>query len=245
MHLLRVSPRNPRAWKAASDAIATFLTEGVFHFTEKGVWLQAIDPSMVVYVKLEAPREVFSEYELKHPEVRVPISIAEYQKVLSRLSAGDRLTLSFSSTNLYILMEGRGIRKEFVIPAIDLKEEGRPVTFPSSVAYVELPASYMKEALKNASVISREVSLKVQEGKFFVESREGSNVAMTEISPSPGVKIVFDRSVSSKYSIDYLQNILKAADASVTLEFSDDSPLKVSYSVEGIKLTFILAPLIL
>ncbi len=245
MHLLRVSPRSPRAWKAAGDAVATFLTEGVFHFTEKGVWLQAIDPSMVVYVKLEAPRDAFAEYELKHPEVRVPISISEYQKVLSRLSPGDRLTLSFSSTNLYILMEGRGIRKEFVIPAIDLREESRPVTFPSSVSYVELPASHLKDALKNASVVSREVTLRVQDGRFVVEAREGSNVSTTEISPSPGVKIASDRPTTSKYSIDYLQNILRSADSTVTLEFSDDSPLKVSYSIEGIRLTFILAPLIL
>jgi proliferating cell nuclear antigen len=245
MELLRVSPRNPRAWKSASDAVASFLADGTFHFTEKGVWLQSIDPSMVVFVKLEAPRDVFSEYVLNYPEVRVPISLSEYQRILSRLSPGDRLTLSFSSTNLYVVMEGQGIRKEFVIPAIDIREESRPVSLPSSLSYVELPASYIKEALKNASVVSREVTLRISDDKFVVESREGSNVSKTEIAASPYVKIVYDQPTSSKYSIDYLQNILKPADSTVILEFSNDSPLKVSYSLEGIRLTFILAPLML
>jgi len=38
---------------------------------------------------------------------------------------------------------------------------------------------------------------------------------------------------------------LKGAEDVVTLEFVTDGPLKISYSIEGAKLTFLLAPLIL
>ena len=245
MELLRVSPQSPRAWKAAIDAVASFLSEATFHFTERGVWLQALDPSMVVFVVMEAPRDVFREYVLKHPEVRVPVSMGEFQRILSRLSGGDRLIIRFSSTNLYVLMEGGGIRKEFVLPAINIEESNTVVTMPESLSYVKIPAQYLKEALKNASIVSNTVVFRVENDKFIVEAREGSNVSRTEISPSPGVKIVYDSPTVSRYSIAYLQNILKGSDGEVTLEMSTDGPLKVSYSVEGIRLTFILAPLIL
>ena len=245
MELLRVSPQNPRAWKSSIDAVASFLTEATFHFTEKGVWLQALDPSMVVFVVMEAPRDVFQEYVLKHPEVRVPVSMVEFQRILSRLSGEDRLTIRFSSTNLYVLMEGGGIKKEFVLPAINIEENNTVVTMPESLSYVRVPAQYLKEALKNASIVSNTVVFRVENGKFVVEAREGSNVSRTEISSGSEVNIVSDGPTVSRYSISYLQNILKGSDGGVTLEMSTDGPLKASYSVEGIKLTFVLAPLIL
>ena len=245
MELLRVSPRNPKAWKGVIDTLSSFLTEGVFHFTEKGVWLQSLDPSMVVFVSFEAPRSAFSEYVLHHPEVKVPISLSDYQKILSRLSPGDTLTMSFSSTNLYILMEGGGIRKEFVLPALDIRESPTTVTLPESLSMVKLPAQFLKEALKSASIVARHVTLRTVGDTFVVEAREGSNVSKTVIKVSPSVSIASDRESIATYSIEYLQNILKGAEGMITLEYSNDSPLRISYTNEGIRLVFVLAPLIL
>ncbi|NPA86885.1 MAG: hypothetical protein GXO00_02665 [Candidatus Diapherotrites archaeon] len=245
MELLRVSPRNPRAWKSVVDTLSTFLSEGVFHFTERGVWLQALDPSMIVYVSMEAPRSFFSEYELNHPEVRVPVSLVDFQKILGRLSPGDSLTLSFSSTNLYVIMEGSGIRKEFVLPALDVRESLTPVTLPEGLSLIELPVSYLRDALKNASIVARHVTLKTSPSGLLVEAREGTNVSRTLIAPSPAVKIASDRESVSTYSIEYLQNILKGAEDRVSLEYATDAPVRIKYSNEGIQVTFVLAPLIL
>ena len=245
MELLRVSPRNPRAWKSAVDTLASFLTEGVFHFTEKGAWLQALDPSMVVFVSFEAPRSFFIDYTLNHPEVKVPISLTDYQKILSRLSASDSLTMSFSSTNLYIVMEGGGIRKEFVLPALDIRESSTTVTMPESLSSVTLPANFLKEALRNASIVARHVTLRTVDDTFVVEAREGSNVSKTVIRVSPSVSVSSDRESVATYSIEYLQNILRGAEESITLEYASDSPLRISYTNEGIRLVFVLAPLIL
>ncbi len=245
MELLRVSPRNPRAWKEAVDALETFLSEGVFHFTESGVWLQALDPSRVVFISMEAPTSVFSTYALHHPEVRVPLSITDYQKVLSRLSPGDTLTMSFSSTNLYIVMEGSGVKKEFVLPAIDVKESITPINMPDSVSRVTIPASHLRDALRNASIVSSHVVFHAERETFSIEAREGSNVSRTIFSSSHDVSISSDAPSTATYTIAYLQNILKGAEGEVALEFANDSTLKVFYTIDGIRMTYVLAPLFL
>ncbi len=245
MELLRVSPRDPKAWKSAIDTLNSFLTEGTLHFTDKGVWLQALDPSQVVFVSMDAPKSFFSLYDLKHPEVKVPISLNDFQRILSRLGTGETLTLSFSSTNLYIYMEGPSVRKEFILPAINVSESTTTVTMPQSLSRVKVPAQYLKDALKNASIVSRHVIFKVSDDSFIVEARESSNVSRTVIGVSPAVSISSDKDSMATYSIDYLQNILKGAEDEVILEYSTDSPLKISYNLQGIRMTFILAPLIL
>ena len=245
MELLRVSPREPRAWKSAVETLNSFLTEAVLHFTERGVWLQALDPSQVVFVSMDAPRSFFAEYELKHPEVKVPISIPDFHRILSRLSAEDNLILSFSSTNLYIYMVSSRIRKEFVLPSISINETTPTITLPESLSYIKLPAQYLKDSLKNASIVSRHVIFRTSGDTFIVESRETGGMSRTVIERSPGVEIVSDRETVSTYSLEYLQNILRGAEGEVILEYATDSPLKITYSLGGIKMMFVLAPLIL
>lgn len=244
MELLRVSPRNPQDFKVAIDTVSSFLTEGVFEFKEEGLSFQAIDPSSIVFVSMEAPKEAFSIYELQHPEVRVPLSIKDLQKRLSRLSAGDSLLLSFSTTILSIIMEGN-LRREFFLPAIDVKETSGPVSMPGTLSLVKLPVSYFREALRDASIISKHVMLSLTEEGFIVEAREGSNVSKTIIHPDTNVSITVDAPSSSQYLIDYLLNIIRGAEGEITLEFSNNSPIRISYSIGDIHMTFILAPLIL
>jgi DNA polymerase III sliding clamp (beta) subunit (PCNA family) len=245
MELLRVSPKNPQHFKVAIDTISSFLSEGVFEFGEKGLSFQAIDPSSIVYVSMEAPREAFFIYELHHPEVRVPLSIRDLQKRLGRLSAGDSLLLAFSTTVLTIVMEGQGVKREFFLPAIDVKETSSPVSLPGTLSTVKLPVSYFREALKDASIISKHVMLTLSDEGFVVEAREGSNVSKTVIHPEPGISISVDATSSSQYLIDYLLNIIKGAESEILLEFSNNSPIRISYPIGDINMTFILAPLIL
>ena len=70
-------------------------------------------------------------------------------------------------------------------------------------------------------------------------------MSRTVIERSPGVEIVSDRETVSTYSLEYLQNILRGAEGEVILEYATDSPLKITYNLGGIKMMFVLAPLIL
>ena len=51
----------------------------------------------------------------------------------------------------------------------------------------------------------------------------------------------------SKYSLNFLMNIVKSADpeAKVALELKSDAPMKVSYSIGPAQIQYHLAPMIL
>lgn len=244
MEVLRVSPRSPRALKTAVDVLSHFLNEGVFNFTQKGVWLEAFDVTRIVYVSLDLPRGFFRLYELESPEVKVPLSIYDLDRALSLLSSDDVLTMTLSGTNFWVRMEGE-VTKEFALPVLDVNEPPGPVTYPSFTAKVSLPVSKLKQGLKGASIISRNILLRVEEGKFYIEAREGNSFSRSVVGRGADVKIEASTITYAHYSLDYLLPILKGADGLVNLEFVTDGPLKVSYSIEGGDITFLLAPLIL
>ncbi len=243
MEVLRVSPRSPRAWKTVFDAVSQFLTEAPLRFTADGMEISSIDVSRAVYVNIYMPKRLFSVYELEHPSVTLPISITEYHKILGRLSPEDELSMSFSSSFIKINMKNpQGVTKEFILPVIDVPEPTQNIDVNEFAARVEISSNQIKEALKTTSIVSRQVVLAVAEKELVLESREGSSVSKVVIK-HPSASIESSSPVRSSYSSDYLLNIVKYAEGPVVLEFSEDSPVRISYTVEGIKMTFLLAPL--
>ncbi len=249
MEILSVEPRDPRAWRQAIDAVSAFLTEGVFHFSEEGASLASIDPSQIVYVKFEAPRNVFSDYRLASPEVPVPVSLAEMSRILSRLGHVDRLRMSLEDVELRIRAESAGgrVRREFSLHLVDVQEGEFHVNVPERTVRVKLPARIIRDALKDAALFSNSVVLRVLPDKLIVEAKGSGGLSRTIVSPGRDVGIEAEEEAAARYSLPFLQNILKEAEpeTEVTLEFATDSPVLVTYSLGGITLSFFLAHMIL
>ncbi len=247
--VLDVLLEDPRPWKAAMDTVFSFLPEGTLFFSDSGVHLRAMDPSQVVLVELFAPKDVFSKYELGAPNVPVPLDFSEYTKILSRAGSDDRVRMKLEDVSLSVVIErvNGSFRREFYLPLRDVSDQATEVSIPNATSTVMIRARLLKDALRDSGLFATSAVFVARPDVFMVEAKSQQGITRVVAHPGDDVKISSDFESISRYSLPYVQNIVKAADSDtfITLAFGNDTPAKITYDVSGIRLTFFLAHMIL
>jgi proliferating cell nuclear antigen len=233
-------------FKRAVDAIATFISEGNFRFSDKGISLRAVDPSQIVLVDCFIDKESFLHYDLE--PTYVGVDVIELSKMLSRSLPDDRLLMNVDDNEITLTLEGEFSRK-FHLPLIDVSEAEKEISIPSQDfdAKVQINARLFKEALKDAHLFGSSVVLKVKNNEFKIEAK-GSQGELHTVSRQG--KLIHARSkveATSKYSLNFLANVIKEADndSTVLLEFKTDAPMKISYAIGRAKMQYYLAHMVI
>jgi hypothetical protein len=80
-----------------------------------------------------------------------------------------------------------------------------------------------------------------------IEARGSSGTLHTVARQAKGIAIKSKAGVTSKYSLNFLQNLVKDAepDQKVLLELKNDAPMRVSYKMGPAQIEFYLAHMIL
>ena len=240
---------DPRPWKAAMDTIYSFLPEGTLYFSGNGVHLRAMDPSQVVLVELFAPKDVFSKYELGAPSVPVALDFSEYTKILSRAGGDDRVRMSLEDVSLSVIIErvNGSFRREFYLPLMDISDRDADIPLPEASTTVTIRAKLLKDALRDSGLFATSAVFVARPDVFMIEAKSQQGITRVVARPGDDVKISSELESISRYSLPYVQNIVKAADPDsfITISFGNDTPARIEYHVSGIKLTFFLAHMIL
>ncbi|MCX6803029.1 MAG: hypothetical protein NTY48_00485 [Candidatus Diapherotrites archaeon] len=228
--------------KVAVESISSFIPEGNFRFSDKGVSFRAVDPSQVVLVDYFVDKKNFDKY-IMEPNF-VGIDLVELNRILARALPNDKLLLDISDAEMKIKFEGE-LKRSFRLPLIDVS--GDEVKIPS-IEYeskIEISASSFKEILKDASLFGSSIVLKLIEGKFFVEARGAQG--MMESEATKAAHISSKSEINAKFSLNFLQNIVRQADGekSITIELKNDSAMRVSFQIGPAKIIFYLAHMIL
>jgi len=232
-------------WKKAVEAISCFINEGNFRFNDDGVSLKATDPSQVVLVNFLMQKTAFDKFELE-PNF-VGLDINELNKIISRALPNDRLLIKLSDNEMKLNLEG-DISRSFALPLLDVSEEEIKMPSQEFDASVEINARILKEALKDASLFGSSVVLRVKEGQLSIEARGSSGTLHSVAKQQPkAIAIKSNGEVVSKYSLTFLQNIVKEAEADqkVLLQLKNDAPMRVSYKIGPAQIEFYLAHMIL
>jgi len=230
--------------KSGIEAIASFIPEGNFRFNDSGIHFRAIDPSQIVLVDYLINKSVFDSF-LIEPSF-VGINLSELNKIISRVMQNDKLVIDLTDSEFKIYFKGE-LDRAFTLPLIDVSEDDLKLPEAEYDAVVEINAKILKEALKDASLFSSSIVLKVDDGKFFLESKGTSGNVRVDSAHAKKVKVKSDVMVTSKYSLTYLQNIVKEADpeSTIKLELKSDSAMKVSFSIGKSEIKFYLAHMLL
>jgi len=82
---------------------------------------------------------------------------------------------------------------------------------------------------------------------MLIEARGSSGTLSTVAKQAKGISIKAKSEVVSKYSLSFLQNIVKDAepDQKILLQLKSDSPMRVSYKLGQANIEFYLAHMIL
>ena len=110
---------------------------------------------------------------------------------------------------------------------------------------VKVAPSLIKEALKDAELVSSHVALKMEPSKGFSIKSDGDTGSVDITFPEDKLLSISAKSESrAVFSLDHLNNILRAADipSVVTIKLRTDAPLRVEYAIGEGRVVYYLAP---
>ncbi|MCX8190087.1 MAG: hypothetical protein N3F05_02545 [Candidatus Diapherotrites archaeon] len=240
--MIQVSKVQP--FQAAIRAVASFISEANFRFNENGLSLKAIDPSQIVLVSYTAPKDFFSKFSVE--PALIGLDMEELNKVVKRASLTDTLSISIEDSFLSISVSGT-LERTFKLPLIDVLEEDPEIPEIQHDAKIEIQARLLQEALKDAALFESSVVLRVENSKLFIEARGSHGMLKTEAKHQDLVKVKAKANVVGKYSLNFLENIVREADPNemITMELKNETPMKISYNIGSTKIQFYLAHMIL
>ena len=235
--------------KEFADIIATasnLIDEAAFKFTEEGISMRAMDPSRVVLIDLNLPQSIFSKYEVEEEET-IGVNMDQFKKVLKRGKAKDTLILRKGEDNfLEVTFEGTA-RRTFRLPLIDVEELELELPELPFTAKVVVLGEVLKEAVKDASLVSDAIKFIATENEFVMKAEGETNEVEIRLTLEDEglLDLEVKEETKSAYGISYLSDMIKGIGKAdeVILNFGNEMPLQMEYPIrdEG-RLVFLLAP---
>ncbi len=242
---MKLTLAEPRFLKDPITIISELVNEARFRITKDSVELVAMDPANVAMVIFKLLSSSFLEYSIKE-ETELSINLDNLKRILRRASPTDTLTLEVKDAMLDVTLKGNS-KRTFSIPILELESKDQKVPDLKFAVDVNTSTTILEEAIEDVDVVADSVCLE-SDGKIFVISAEGDlSQARIEINADESTRIDVKTpgKAKSRYSIEYLKKMSKGSKLTndVTLSFSKDYPLKISYKlVDKLLLAFILAP---
>jgi proliferating cell nuclear antigen PCNA len=228
------------------DAIGVLINEGLFTIDNEKMFLRATDPGQISLVDFVMPKDSFEEFlvDIKNQEKNVAfgININNFLQILAHSSADDKLSLEIKDDKSFILIELIGkSKRSFHIPLIDVSEQEQPLPKIQFDVTVQISSDQLLAGLKDASLFSSHITLKVENNKLFLETQSSKGKFKQEIEASNNL-VISGSKAKAMYTLDYLQNMIKNAKSVITLKLKDDMPLEINYTIGSSAIRYFLAP---
>jgi proliferating cell nuclear antigen len=230
---------NPRLFSEIISIISELVLEVRIRVNREGMSILAIDPANVAMVSFKLPNTAFSEFQIEKEEV-LGASLESLKAVLRRCSSGSVLVMEKQENELKLEIIDK-IKREFNLALIEIEGEEKSIPNLDFASRVEMSSSDFSEAIEDCSVVADSCSFVTEAGKFVIKAKGSLNSFKSEFTDEIKIQA---QNANAKYSLEYLQKIVKAAKITdkVIINFSNDYPLKLDFNTPFIELGFILAP---
>ena len=231
---------NPKLFSDVISIISELVTEVKIKVTKEGMSIVAIDPANVAMTVFVLPAKAFSQIEVE--EENLGVNLDSLKAVLKRCSFGSSLIMKTEDNVLKIEIIDR-IKREFVLSLIDLDRKDKPVPSLEFPSKIEMNSVDFLESVEDCSIVADSCTFEVHPDKFSIYAKGSLNSAKLSYS-SDEVNIESPAMSKSRYSLEYLQKIVKATKLTdkTIINFSNDYPLKIEFRTPLMELSFILAP---
>lgn len=243
--LMKMVVAEAPAFKAAIDAIASLVEEGVFEIKKDGLYLKAMDPSQISMVSFAMPKEAFVEFHADE-EAKIGLDIEQFASVLARGGRGEKLELDVEDGRFVVRFVGEKKRRTFKIPILDIGEGVQKEPKIEFKNHVKINADAFREVLKDAKLVSSHIRLMLSSGAFVAEVKGDSGDVRAEFEKDSAELAEMKASADTKatFPLQYLEDITRASPGSeqITIYIETDRPLKIEYKVLGASVKYYLAP---
>ncbi|MEK6972887.1 MAG: proliferating cell nuclear antigen (pcna) [archaeon] len=242
-----LSLENAISFKRCIDAISVLIDEAEFSITENGLELRATDPSQISMIDFKINKSAFKQFDVKE-DIKLGIDIGYLSQILGRAKKDDSISLDLNATksSLNVTFSVGNSKRAFSVPLIDISQAQLPslnIDFDSTIT---LKADSIKEAMKDAALISSYVVILAQADKFVAEANSSKGHLVNEISAKDAAIKEFKvrKECRSMFPLEYLQNMLKAAESNDFIEISmkNNAPIRIFYPIGKAEITYYLAP---
>ncbi len=231
-----------KTWKKIINALASIIEEVSMEVTPEGIQFTAMDPSHISMVDFHMGKEHFEEYELTG-ETSLGLDIDENRKIINRSKPDDVLTLEADESRITLTFQqrdGETVRK-FGLSLIDvIGGEKYKVPHLDTTAKIRLPAYVFDDAIKDAGIISDNVTFGAEPDVFFMKAEGDSGSIETEIRE--WLEYEVSEKSQSTFNLSYLTDIAKSVEDEITIDLGNDMPLKLFFTLDHAEILFILAP---
>ncbi len=228
------------------DAIAVLIDEAEFILDENGLALKATDPSQISMIDFFLEKTAFKKFDVKE-KAKIGLDLDYLRQIMSRAKSDDELTIELddNQNRLNVSFKGASMRK-FNLPLIDISTAELPNPKIEFDVEVKLLASVLQDALKDAALVSSHVSVGVEANKFIVraDSSKGNLDSVTEKDKKYLIELNAKKDAMSMFPLDYLQDMLKAAQSATPIQVNlkANAPIEISYEIGKAKIKYFLAP---
>jgi len=231
---------NPKLFADIVGIISELVTEVRLKVTKDGMSVNAIDPANVAMVYFKIPNDLFSEFLIEKDQV-LGVNLESLKAVLRRCGPGSSLTIEKFENTLKLGIQDR-IRRDFTLALIDIESEEKEMPEWEFKSVVKMDSESFIEVIEDCSVVADACTFHAQPNKFTIEAHGPLNSARAEFSTDE-VEIHSDES-KARFSLEYLNKFIKGGKISsrVTINFSDNHPMRINFPTGNVLLSFILAP---
>jgi len=236
---MQLKLESPKLFTDIISIISELVTEVKIKVDKEGMSLTAVDPANVAMVYFKLPAELFSEFEVPTDET-IGVNLDNLKAILRRCKLGSSLTLQKHENLLKIGIQDR-IKRDFSLALLDIDTEEKEIPEWEFQSVIKMDAESFAQVIEDCGVVSDACTFLAEPTKFQVEA-SGINSARAEFS-SDEVEIHSGNS-TSRYSLEYLNKFIKGNKISnrVTINFSDNHPIRINFPTGQVMLSFILAP---
>ena len=230
---------NPKIFSEVIGIISELVLEVRIKVSAEGMSILAIDPANVAMILFKLPASAFSELEVGKEEI-LGVSLDNLKAVLRRVKTGSVLIMSRQENELKLEIKDK-IKREFNLALIEVEGEEKDIPNLEFTSRIEMSSVDFSEAIEDCAVVADSCAFVSSSNSFVIQAKGSLNSFKSEFRDEVNIQA---EEANSKYSLEYLQKMIKAGKISdkVTIGFSSDYPLRLDFNTPLIELGFILAP---
>lgn len=228
------------------SAVATVAEEAAFTAEPEGLNFKSMDPSHVVLVDLDLPKEVFDKYRCTQPG-KITIKVEDLKKLVRRADSKDTVEISTVEEEEINVKMTDGYDREYTIHRLESLLGETPLPKLSYSTEITIVKQGFVKTLDDIAVVGDHVTIAASKDKvvFSGKSDFGSGSATLAKGHQDLLQLKVKEDSRSTYGIDYLLNITKALVADkVLIEYSSKTPVRLTFklSEKGGQVQFYAAP---
>ncbi len=227
--MFKATMSDAKLLKSSIEAISNLIDEAGINVDNEGLKLRAMDPAHVALVDFQLVKEAFDNFEVTESVV-LGVDLERLNTIVKRAGSNDMITLSLDEDkNMLKIKIKNTSTRTFSLPLIDVSDEDLKVPsldFPSSV---EVHPNILKEAIKDAEIVSDHVTLKTDENNLYISAKGDLGNVSVKVLKDDAIAFMSGGEVSSMFSLEYLVDMMKASDLADTVKINlgDNIPVRL------------------